>query len=98
MKRQTLKIDRKSSIVIETPLGMITIEYAGSPRNFAVLLPDGLTAHRTMQRAVDSARFLTRGEDGQLRPRYQMLVPKVGEHGEILGVDTPPVFRVAKTG
>lgn len=93
-----MTLRKDEPLVIETPLGLIEIERGDGPHRLLVTLPEGLIAQRGVQRAMAGARYLIRGEDGRIRARYHMLTPRTGPDGELAGVETPPLFRVARSG
>jgi len=95
--QQIIELSGHSRIVIETVHGIITLEWTGKAKKWRARLPEGLTAQRTAERAMESAKFLQQDSDGRILPKYQIIEPVTGEHGELLGVRMPPVFRLAST-
>lgn len=85
-------------LFIETPAGMITIEWDRSNvrrKKLAITMPGCFTVHRTEDRATKDMKFL-RKENGHLVPDYLMLVPVVDDRGEIAGVERPGTLTLAQ--
>lgn len=87
-------------LVIETPMGMIEIQWDTTrpKKRLRISLPEGISVHRGEGRAMSKLRFLARREDGALVPRYSLLAPVVDDDGRIRGVQRPDklVMRPAR--
>ena len=84
-------------IIIETPEGLIRIEIKQHPRRrFVITLPQGMSAWHGEDRAFEHGRFLCKDENGVVKPKYDIIVPKVNENGELIGIDMPKPFIYKK--
>lgn len=82
MREQTLELSKLNGrIVIETPEGLVCLTWLGG-RRFHLTMPDHVVAHRSEERAMKSARFLTGSADSP-QPTYEMLEPVVSPDGSI---------------
>lgn len=86
---------KQRSVFIETPMGIIEIERLDN-RQLRFIGPDGVVVHRSEERALRGAQYVTKDSSGKLHPKYQILVPKVDEDGALAGVDQPPVYRAPR--
>lgn len=92
-RTQELVIKKGVPVVIDTPGGFIEIELVGS-RKLKLDLPGDIVAHRGMDRAVASSRFIQKDDEGRLVPAYRVLVPETDDQGALVGVKRPPVVRM----
>lgn len=83
-------------LVIETPMGMIVIQWDAARRRkrLMVSLPKGVHVHRGEERAMKDLQFLARRADGVLVPDYSLLAPEVDESGAISGVKRPQTLAI----
>ena len=88
MKRYTIKLDRRQPIVIETPLGFITIE-KGRQQHLILDMPEKMVPRRTAERAAEHARFI---EDG--RPLYDLLEPVLDDTGRVVDLLVKRAVRI----
>jgi len=96
MRHQTLTLDKRREIFIETPEGMIKI--SRGPRNkLSLELPDSMRAFIGKERAVEHARFLSENEGGGFSPKFQVLVPVSDPEGRLQRVEPPTAFRIGNT-
>lgn len=90
----TLRSDG-TPIVITTPMGMIKIHrLQGEGRKVIMDLPAGLMGFVSEERALDRSAFLARDEEGRIVPKFKLLAPLTGPHGELVGVCEPSRFRL----
>lgn len=98
MAKQFITLSRHNELVIETPAGLIRVSWTGKGHRLAVEMPDGMVAHRSVERALAGAQFLAVDQAGRIIPKYRMLMPATDGQGVLTGVQQPPVYRIAKTG
>ncbi len=97
MPKQFITLSKHSEVVIETPAGLVRISWTGKRRQCCVETPEGMVAHRSVERALTGGKYL-RLDEGRIVPTYRMLTPVLGENGELAGVQQPPVFRAVRAG
>jgi len=94
MAEQRLTLNKRTPVVIETPEGMLQIDFHGN-RKVTITLPGGMVAHMGADRAWKTARFLSRREDGSAMPTYSALTPKVDKSGKLVGIESAKIRRLA---
>jgi len=93
MTRQIIQLREHQPVVLETPEGMVVVRL-DRRRRIVMELPGKMQAHRSMERAIKSARFVD--EDGC--PTYEVLVPTTDDQGRLQGVETPTPLTVTGEG
>jgi hypothetical protein len=88
---QKLKPTKENPIVIETPMGFIVIKKAR--RGVEIELPEGMVAHKGMDRAVETAKFCDLDEDGFARPKFSLLACERVKPG-VIEMWAKPVYKV----
>lgn len=89
-------------VAIETPEGVITIEWHRNghrgKKKLKINLPGDMRAHKGVERALatKNARFLAM-DNGKVKPTYSILRP-VLEDGKLVGVEQPTVLRLQSQG
>lgn len=87
MRKQTLKVTPDKPVFVETVHGVIEIRKVD--RSFVLHLPDDLKAWHTADRLVENARFLKIQTPESVRPNYTVLVPRIDDDGQLVGVKMP---------
>jgi len=89
MSSQTFDLGSRATghreVVVETPLGFMVVRWAKQGKKVEIELPEGLTAHLGMARAVQAAVFVEPGDSGP-RPKYNFLIPRLNPGGDLAGV------------
>lgn len=93
---QTLTLDKRREVCIETPEGLIRIK-RGHRNKLILELPDPVKAYVGYERTVEHARFIRELEGGGFSPRFQVLVPVMDLEGRLQRVETPTVFRIGSS-
>lgn len=94
MNRQILELRESRPIVVETPEGLISITI-DKKRKVKLELPGEMTAHRGEKRALEHLRFLQVDGDGTVRPKYEVLTPRLDDKGRLIGVQMPTPLIVS---
>ena len=94
MTRQILELRESRPVVMETPEGLISITI-DKKRKVRLELPGDMKAHRGQGRALKRLRFLEVGADGTVRPKYEVLTPKLDDKGRLIGLLTPTPLVVS---
>lgn len=94
MTRQILELRESRPVVVETPEGLISITI-DKKRKVRLELPGEMRAHRGQERALEHLRFLQVDADGTVRPKYEVLTPRLDDKGRLIGVRMPTPLVVS---
>lgn len=93
MRKQSLTLRRNTPITIETPEGLLRITLVDR-KKVEIELPTAMRAYVGDPRALENARFLAIDDTGKLTPTYDLLVPILGDDGELMGVEPRKARRI----
>lgn len=100
-RTQVLALRKDEPIVIETPEGLITIKrHRGKDGSFQsnkaeIEMPSTMSAWHGLRRALDNARFVSVDDSGTVKPKFNILTPKIDQQsGALIGVQSQDVIRV----
>lgn len=95
-KQQTLTLKPNGQpVLIPTAHGIIKVwRDPDETRKVLLLLPNGLSGYFGDDRAIANSMYVTKDDHGNIIPRFKHLVPEVDEHGQLIGLTEPTVFKL----
>lgn len=91
MKQQTLTFRKGESLVIHTPLGMITISQCKDKRKLTFELPESMSVSQNLERALKDSPFWVLNGEGKPKPLFTRLFSMFDSSGKLVTKEQPTI-------